>query len=69
MTKDEIMAVVIVGILSLAFIALGIAGLKGRGASLIAGYNSMPTDEQEQYDRAALCRFMGVEIKGDYVEK
>jgi hypothetical protein len=56
---EEIVAFVAVGLFSLAFIALGIALFKGRGASLIAGYNSMSSDEQAEYDRIALCKFIG----------
>lgn len=52
------------GILILAiginsFIILGIVFSCGKGAFLIAGFNTMPKEEQEKYDTAALCRFMG----------
>lgn len=31
---------------------------KGKGAFLIAGYNTMSDEEKAQYDEAALCKFM-----------
>ncbi|VEF49887.1 Domain of uncharacterised function (DUF3784) [Bacillus freudenreichii] len=31
---------------------------KGKGAFLIAGYNTMSDREKAQYDEAALCKFM-----------
>ena len=33
--------------------------LKGRGASLLAGYNTMSYDERARYDEKAMCRFAG----------
>lgn len=33
--------------------------LKGKGAFLIAGYNTMSKDEKAKYDEKALCRFVG----------
>lgn len=32
---------------------------KGKGASLLAGYNSMSESEKAQYDEVALCKFTG----------
>lgn len=43
----------------LLFVALGIFLSSGRGAFLIAGYNTKPPEERAQYDTAALSRFMG----------
>lgn len=51
------MAVILACIL--LFVVLGILLLTGRGASLIAGYNTMPKRERERYDERALCRFTG----------
>lgn len=56
--KDVInmmMTVLIIGL----FIVLGIYLSTGRGAFLIAGYNTMPKEEKEKYDTVALCKFMG----------
>lgn len=46
------------GVIAL-FIVLGIVFLSGRGADLIAGYNTMAEEEKAKYDERALCRFMG----------
>ena len=49
----------IVGILSLAIIVMSVFMLKGRGADMIAGYNTKPKEEKEQYDSVGLSKFMG----------
>ena len=41
------------------FVGLGILFSRGKGAFLIAGYNTMPRAKKERYDQRALCRFMG----------
>ncbi|ARF16043.1 DUF3784 domain-containing protein [Sporosarcina ureae] len=41
------------------FIGLGIMFMNGKGAMLIAGYNTMSPVEKEKYDEVALCKFMG----------
>jgi len=41
------------------FIMLGIIFRTGRGASLIAGYNTMSEADKAAYDRRALLKFMG----------
>jgi uncharacterized membrane protein YgdD (TMEM256/DUF423 family) len=41
------------------FVILGIVFSMGKGAFLIAGYNTMPRAEKAKYDTDALCRFMG----------
>lgn len=42
------------------FIVFGIILLNGKGAFLIAGFNTMPKDEREKkYDSEELCKFMG----------
>ena len=43
----------------LVLVILGIVFSKGKGAFLIAGYNTMPREKKERYDKNALCRFMG----------
>lgn len=40
------------------FVVLGLLFRSGRGAWLIAGYNTLPPKKRERYDRQALCRFM-----------
>lgn len=44
---------------ALLFAALGSVFLRGKGAFLIAGYNTAGKAEKETYDERALCRFMG----------
>lgn len=44
---------------SILFIILGIVFLSGKGAFLIAGFNTMPKSEQEKYDTVSMCKFMG----------
>ncbi|MBE6940099.1 MAG: DUF3784 domain-containing protein [Ruminococcaceae bacterium] len=39
---------------------LGILLLSGRGAWLIAGYNTADAEEKSRYDEKKLCRIMGV---------
>ncbi|UGB33206.1 DUF3784 domain-containing protein [Metabacillus sp. B2-18] len=46
-------------IISIPFFIFGIMLSKGKGASLLAGYNTMPDSEKAQYDEVALCKFMG----------
>lgn len=43
----------------LVFLLLGLVFSQGKGAFLIAGYNTAPKREKEKYDETALCRFMG----------
>jgi hypothetical protein len=41
------------------FVILGLFLINGKGAFLIAGYNTLPKEEKEKYDTEALCKFMG----------
>ncbi len=50
---------IVFGALFLLLIGMGGLLLTGRGAWLIAGYNTMPKKERERYDKRALCCFMG----------
>ena len=43
----------------LVFLLLGLVFSRGKGAFLIAGYNTASRAEKERYDEKALCRFMG----------
>ncbi len=47
------------GVVITLFIVLGIVFLQGKGAFLIAGYNTSSKAEKEKYDEKALCKFMG----------
>ena len=42
----------------LLFILLGLLFASGRGAGLIAGYNTMSAREKEKYDKKKLCKAM-----------
>lgn len=46
-------------IISIPFFIFAITLSKGKGASLLAGYNTMPDSEKAQYDEVAMCKFMG----------
>ncbi|MGD6968615.1 DUF3784 domain-containing protein [Rossellomorea vietnamensis] len=41
------------------FVILVLFLINGKGAFLIAGYNTLPKEEKEKYDTEALCKFMG----------
>ena len=58
-TQDDIAACVIIGILMLSLIALSVVLLMGKGAWLIAGYNTLSKEEKAKYDSVALCKFFG----------
>lgn len=51
----------VIGVLfvALIFTIFAIILSKGKGASLLAGYNTMSEEEKAQYDETALCKFMG----------
>ncbi|MDN7244102.1 DUF3784 domain-containing protein [Planococcus shenhongbingii] len=46
-------------IVLIPFLIFAIALSKGKGAFLIAGYNTLPDSEKAQYDETAVCKFMG----------
>ena len=56
---DMIVALAITLPVSLVIIVLAIVLLRGRGAGLIAGFNTMSKAKQEEYDAPAMCRFVG----------
>ncbi len=41
------------------FVLLGIILSMGKGAFLIAGFNTLSKEEKEAYDVISLCKFMG----------
>ena len=45
-------------VIAAVFLLLGILFSRGKGARLIAGYNTAPAAERARYDEKALCRFM-----------
>ena len=44
---------------ALLFVVLGVVFLCGKGAALIAGYNTASPEEKLELDEQKLCRFMG----------
>lgn len=46
-------------IMAIMFLVLAIVFLNGKGAFLIAGYNTASQEEKDSYDEKALCKFMG----------
>ncbi|WP_227397048.1 DUF3784 domain-containing protein [Jeotgalibacillus aurantiacus] len=46
-------------IVMIPLLTMAIVLSKGKGAFLIAGYNTMPKSEKAQYDETAICKFMG----------
>lgn len=46
-------------IISVPFIIFAIILSKGKGSSILAGYNTMSDSEKAQYDEVALCKFIG----------
>ena len=61
MSPNSLNDYIVPGIAFLLLLAMGIFLIKGggRGAWMIAGYNTMRTEKQEKYDKKALCRFVG----------
>lgn len=56
---DKIIAAAGFGVSILLCVILAIAFLRGHGAMLLAGYNTMPEEEQKNWDIKALLRFAG----------
>ena len=46
-------------IVAALFVLLGVMFLRGKGASLIAGYNTASPKEKAATDEKKLCRYMG----------
>ena len=60
MEQSEIITLVIAtGVIGLSLIIMACFLLAGRGANLIAGYNTLSPFEKTKYDEYAMCRFMG----------
>ena len=59
MTTNDMIGVIITGLLSALLFAASIALLAGKGSFLIAGYNTASEEEQGKYNVDALCRYMG----------
>ncbi len=59
MTSNDIVGLIITGILGLVIVILAVVLLFGKGEFLIAGFNTMSENEKKRYDSKALCRFIG----------
>ena len=59
MDSELIVGIIVTGAVGLLIIIMAIVLLTGRGAWMIAGYNTMPKEKKEKYDEAALCKFIG----------
>ncbi|WP_369902054.1 DUF3784 domain-containing protein [Bacillus manliponensis] len=57
---DMIGGLIVLGL----FLLLAIVFSKGKGAFLIAGYNTLPDSKKEQYNEIELCKFMGKMMYG-----
>ncbi|WP_110111818.1 DUF3784 domain-containing protein [Bacillus sp. CGMCC 1.16541] len=51
-------------IILIPFLVFAIMLLRGKGAFLIAGYNTKSAEEKAKYDEVALCKFMGKVMLG-----
>ena len=51
---------IITGIVAVPFLVMAMFLLRGRGAFLIAGYNTMSKEKKSAYDEKALCRSVGL---------
>jgi len=52
-------ALIMCGFIGGMIFIMGLIMLTGRGAFLIAGYNTKSESEKEKYDEKALCKFVG----------
>lgn len=54
-----VVAAIVNFIILIPFLIFAVFLSKGKGAFLIAGYNTMSEEEKAQYDEVALCKFTG----------
>ena len=60
MTMEQIASFLVASIFAIPVIIIGIVLCCGRGAGLIAGYNTASPAEKAAWDEKALCRATGV---------
>ena len=60
MTTEQIASFLVASIFAVPVIIIGIVLCCGKGAFLIAGYNTASPKEKAAYDEKALCRAVGV---------
>lgn len=56
---NDIIAIVIISLLSAIIIAIAIIMLTGHGTSWIAGFNTLSKEEKEKFDSIKLTKFLG----------
>lgn len=59
MDGNALMALIVTGFIALVILAIAVVLLSGRGAGMIAGYNTSSAAEKAKYDEKKLCRFVG----------
>ena len=59
MNVSDVTGLYIIGAL---FLIMGIILLCGKGANLIAGYNTLPKEKKEAYNEKILARWVGIGI-------
>jgi hypothetical protein len=55
----DVLPYVVIGLIVIPMLVMALFLLNGKGASLLAGYNTMTAKEQALYDEKALCRSAG----------
>lgn len=64
MSKEQIAMFAVMSVFTLPGIFFGIVLCRGKGADLIAGYNTASPEERSRWDEEALCRATGVLLLG-----
>ena len=59
MKTEVIISIAVCIPMFLLLLAMSIVLLRGKGAWMITGYNTMPKEKRDQYDTVALCKFTG----------
>lgn len=59
LTRNDILSCIVTGIVMLVMLVISIVLMMGKGANLIAGYNTMSQKEKEKYDSTAMCKCLG----------
>ncbi len=59
MTSSKFIGFVVFVLVALSLVGMAIPLLRGKGAWLIAGYNTMSQEEKANWDGPALARFVG----------
>lgn len=60
MGREQIALLVVNSVFAIPGVIIGIVLCCGKGADLIAGYNTASPEERARYDEKALCRGVGV---------